>query len=86
MENIFYLAAMTIDAAFKQLVESPEFKEACRGEESPAVKNRVYLGRFRKGALKAGAMVEVLMANGYEVRADKVTKRRKTTAATPPKR
>ncbi|WP_325402804.1 hypothetical protein [Agriterribacter sp.] len=38
---------------------------------------RIYLNRFRKGELKAGAIVELLMANGYEIKANKVVKKGK---------
>jgi hypothetical protein len=44
-------------------------------QDSKGKKYRVYAGRFNKGELKAGAIVEILLENGYEVKANKVRKK-----------
>jgi len=66
---------MRIREAFQELIDSPEYKEASKSRESEGVKRRVYLSRFKKGTLKVGAMVESLLANGYEVNVNKVKKK-----------
>lgn len=68
---------MTVNEAFREFSQSEKYKQLCKGIDSSAAKYRVYLGRFKKGKLKIGAMVEMLIANGYEVKANKVTKRHK---------
>ena len=65
---------MTIEEAFKQLIKSSEFTEAAKDIRNG--KLRVYLGRFNAGKLKSGAMVELLISNGYEIKANKVTKKK----------
>jgi hypothetical protein len=66
---------MTLNEAFSQFINSPEFKEIARSQDSRGKKYRVYAGRFNKGELGAGAIVEILIANGYEVKANKAKKK-----------
>ena len=63
---------MTIPEAFDQLVDSEDFKAKAKTD----AKYRVYLGRFKKGILGIGAMVEILVQNGYEVKANRARKQR----------
>lgn len=65
---------MTLDQAFSQFSESDSFKEIAKQKTAIGSKYRVYLRRFRRGELKAGAITEILLANGYEVKANKVRK------------
>lgn len=67
---------MTLDQAFIHFCESSEFKEIARQKTALGSKYRVYLRRFRNGELKSGAIVEILLANGYEVKANKVIKKK----------
>lgn len=67
---------MTIEEAFKQLAQSTEFKEIAKIKDPKGGKYRSYLSRYNKGELKAGAIVEILIANGYEVKANKVSKKK----------
>jgi hypothetical protein len=67
---------MTINEAFTQLTESASFKEIAKAKDSKGGKYRIYLSRFRAGQLKTGAMVELLIANGYEIKANHVTKKK----------
>ncbi|HTN08862.1 hypothetical protein [Agriterribacter sp.] len=66
---------MTLEEAFIDFTESEEFKEIAKKKDSFGSKYRIYLNRFRRGELKSGAIVELLMANGYEIRANKVVKK-----------
>lgn len=68
---------MTILEAFKQLTDSEEFKTIARQRDAEGSKYRVYLKRFNDDELKAGAMVELLIANGYTISADKTVKKSK---------
>ncbi len=68
---------MTLQKAFKELAESDGFKEISKQRDAEGVKCRVYLSRFNKGELKTGAMVEILIAHGYEISADRVVKKKK---------
>lgn len=68
---------MTINEAFKEFSESAEYKALSKGTDSVAGKYRAYLSRFKKDKLKLGAMAEILVINGYEVKADKVIKKNK---------
>lgn len=77
LKNIFYLYCMTLSEAFKELTESEEYKQICKGTDSHSSKYRIYFGRFRDNTLKAGALVEILLANGYEVKANRVSKKKK---------
>lgn len=67
---------MTITEAFEEFTNSLEFKEVAKKKDASGGKFRLYLSRFRNGKLKTGAMVEALIANGYEVKANKVTKKK----------
>jgi hypothetical protein len=67
---------MTIQEAFAEFTESADFKEIAKKKTALGNKYRVYLMRFKNEELKAGAIVELLLANGYQVKANKVTKRR----------
>ncbi len=67
---------MTLNEAFIQLTETTCFKEIAKEKNSKGGKYRIYLTRFRAGQLKTGAIVELLIANGYEIRANKVTKKK----------
>ena len=66
---------MEIASAFKELIDSPEYKEICKQRDGPGGKYRSYKARSKAGTLGSGAMVELLIANGYEVTANKATKR-----------
>ncbi len=66
---------MTLEEAFLDFVNSDEYKEIVKQRNSLGGKYRAYLSRYRKGQLKTGAIVEILLANGYEIRANKVVKR-----------
>jgi hypothetical protein len=66
---------MTLKQAFQQLSESEEFKSIAKSTDSQGTKYRVYLGRFKKGTLKAGAITEILIQHDYEVTANKVAKK-----------
>lgn len=68
---------MTIAEAFQELINSPGYKETSKSRDSEGIKCRVYLYRFKKGTLRAGAMVELLLANDYSVDVNKVTKKSK---------
>lgn len=68
---------MTLEQAFEDLIKSTEFKEIAKARDSKGGKYRSYLSRFNAGQLKAGALVEILMVNGYEVKANKVSKKTK---------
>jgi hypothetical protein len=67
---------MTLTEAFKQFSQSEGFKEIAKKKNSLGGKYRTYLSRFNKGELKAGAITEILLANGYEVKANKARKNR----------
>jgi len=71
---------MTLTEAFKEFLESTAFKEVAKQKNTLGNKYRVYLMRFRNGELKAGAITELLLANGYEVKANKATKKKKRTS------
>lgn len=66
---------MTLHEAFIQLVTSEEFREIAKQRNSLGGKYRAYLSRFNAGKLRHGAITEILEANGYEIRADKVEKK-----------
>ena len=66
---------MTLNEAFIHFIGTPEFKEIAKKKDSLGGKYRIYLKRFREGNLKAGAIVELLIANGYEVKANRVRKK-----------
>jgi len=68
---------MTLDQAFKEFLASEEFKEIAKQNTSIGGKYRVYNLRYNRGELKSGAIVEILLANGYEVTANKVAKKKR---------
>lgn len=65
---------MTLNEAFIQLSGTSDFKEIAKHKNIEGGKYRSYLSRFQAGKLKAGAIVELLTVNGYEVKANKVKK------------
>ncbi len=67
---------MTLNEAFIHLTGLAEFKEIAKEKNTLGGKYRVYLSRFKIGKLKAGAITELLIANGYKIQANKVTKKR----------
>ena len=67
---------MTLNEAFTQFTESSDFKDIAKIDNAQGAKYRIYLSRFRAGNLKTGAIVELLIANGYEIKANKVTKKK----------
>jgi hypothetical protein len=67
---------MNLNEAFTHFTGTSEFKEVAKKKDSLGGKYRIYLKRFREGSLKAGAIVELLIANGYEVKADRVHKKK----------
>ncbi|MBX3241038.1 MAG: hypothetical protein KIT80_16145 [Chitinophagaceae bacterium] len=66
---------MTLDEAFLDFVNSERYKEVVKQQDSLGGKYRAYLSRYNKGQLKAGAIVEILLANGYEIKANRVVKK-----------
>lgn len=68
---------MTIQKAFAELVNSAEFKEACKEVKGFGSKCRVYLSRYNNGKLALGAMVETLLSFGYKVDVTKGTVKKK---------
>ena len=77
LQNIFYLAYMTLHEAFIQFTESNDFKDIAKQDNSQGAKFRVYLARFNADKLRSGAIVELLIANGYEIKANKVSKKKR---------
>lgn len=67
---------MTLNEAFIQFTESDEFKNIAKANDGVGNKYRMYLSRFRAGKLKAGAITELLLANGYEINANKAKKKK----------
>ena len=67
---------MTLNEAFQHFINSDNFKEIAKQKNSKGGKYRVYLTRFNSGELKAGAIVDLLIANGYEINAGKATKKK----------
>ncbi len=65
---------MTLDQAFKEFIPSENFKNIVEQPTPLGSKYRVYTMRYNRGELKYGAIVEILLANGYTVHADKVKK------------
>lgn len=76
---------MSIVDAFEELIESDEYKNICKQRNGIGGKYRTYRIRFNnivnkktgERELKAGAMVEILIANGYTVTAHKIVSKRK---------
>lgn len=67
---------MTLNEAFIQFIESDRFKNIAKKNDGIGNKYRMYLSRFRADKLKAGAITELLIANGYEIKANKVTRKK----------
>ena len=67
---------MTLKEAFKQLAESVEYKDIAKQNNGIGGKYRTYKARYDNDELKAGAMVEILIANGYEIKANKAVKKK----------
>lgn len=65
---------MTLDEAFIELSNSPGYKEIAKMKDSKGGKYRIWLTRFKAGNLKTGAIVEILISNGYEVIVNRVKK------------
>ncbi|MBN8860419.1 MAG: hypothetical protein J0H29_18660 [Sphingobacteriales bacterium] len=68
---------MTLEQAFKEFLTSEEYKGVAKQNTALGGKYRVYLTRYNRGELKSGAIVEILLANGYEVTANKVVKKKR---------
>ncbi len=68
---------MTLDQAFQELTASEDFKNIVKQPTPLGSKYRVYTMRYNRGELKAGAIVEILLANGYEVTANKAVRKKK---------
>ena len=66
---------MTIEEAFIELSNSEEFKATAKNKDSIGGKYRYYLSLFKASKLKTGALVDLLIANGYEIKAGKVEKK-----------
>lgn len=66
---------MTVDAAFKKLIETEEFKLAAKQRTSAGSRYRMALKRFKDGQIKTGAMVDLLIAHGYTITANKAVKK-----------
>lgn len=65
---------MTIEKAFEQFAQSEQFKTVARVKDSLGGKYRMNLSRYNAGKLKAGAIIEILIANSYTISANKATK------------
>lgn len=60
---------MTLNEAFIHFTKSATFKKTAKVKDGPGGKYRLYLSRFKKDQLKTGAIVELLLRNGYEIKA-----------------
>ena len=67
---------MTLEQAFKEFLTSEEYIEVAKQNTALGGKYRVYLTRYNRSELKSGAIVEILLANGYEVTANKAMKKK----------
>jgi hypothetical protein len=56
---------MTIEKAIEHLVISTQFREDAKHD----AKLRVFLGRHRKGEIRNGAAIELLLKYGYKISA-----------------
>jgi hypothetical protein len=74
--KFYILHSMTLNEALIQFSESDEFKSIAKKNDGIGNKYRMYLSRFRAGQLKTGAIVELLIANGYEIKANKVARKK----------
>jgi hypothetical protein len=68
---------MTIEKAFAELIKSEEYKAVAKLQDSQGAKYRIYLKRHADKVLKTGAMVELLIAHGYTISANKAVKKNK---------
>lgn len=68
---------MTIEQAFIELLASEDFKAQSKQRDSHGGKLRSYVSRYRSGILTLGSMVELLLANGYKISANKEVKKTK---------
>ena len=66
---------MTLNQAFEQLIQTPKYKEKAKAKDSEGGKYRVWMARYKQGVLKPGVITEILIAHGYEIKANKVTKK-----------
>ena len=67
---------MTLNEAFIELSGSPEYKAIAKEKDSKGGKYRAWLTRFKNDKLKSGAIVEILIASGYQVSANKVVRKK----------
>jgi hypothetical protein len=65
---------MTLPEAFEHFIASAAYKDVAKQNTPQGTKYRVYAMRYKNGELKAGAITELLLANGYSIRANKVRK------------
>ena len=73
----FYLVLqMTLEEAFDDFIKTADFKDKAKKNDAEGGKLRVYHKRYNEGTLRSGAIVELLLANGYEIKADKIVKPR----------
>lgn len=62
--------------AFQDFLNSEEFKlKAKLPDNKEGRRFRQYKKRYKEGKLGKAAIIEILEANGYEIRADKVEKK-----------
>lgn len=67
---------MTLEEAFNDFINSENFKEVAKRKDIPeGAKFRMSLSRYRKGKLGKAAIIELLEANGYEVKANRAEKK-----------
>ncbi len=66
---------MTLNEAFIQFTESDTFRDIAKLDNSQGAKYRIYLARFKANKLRYGAIAELLIQNGYEIKANRVTKK-----------
>lgn len=67
---------MTLTQAFSELINSPDFKNIAKEKDAEGGKYRAYLTKFKRGELGPGAMVPILLAHGYEIKANKAKKKK----------
>ena len=65
---------MTLEQAFAHFAKTEDFDCIAKQRNSLGGKYRMYLSRFNNGNLKAGAIAEILLANGYSIIAKKARK------------
>lgn len=62
---------MTIKEAFEQVIASSTFKEKAKSKDGIGGHYRLLRSRYKRGILKNGAMVEILLEYGYIVTVNK---------------